>query len=208
MKKTTWTLRGAASAGVCLLLLAGCATPNRDSGTEDRDRYIDFCRELATSPVPEREDPDDFMSKPDWMVHPCSTTDQEFKKEYNVVYADRQYLSFRCSEYAYTGGAHGNTQITVGTIDRKTGKILTLADVPAFADRHALKRRLQDAVVMKIGKDADAFFYDKVKADDESVQSMLETGCFYLSKDGWHFVFNAYEVACYAVGDVEVVIPK
>ena len=48
MKKTTWTLRGAASAGVCLLLLAGCTTPNRDSGTEDRDRYIDFCRELVT----------------------------------------------------------------------------------------------------------------------------------------------------------------
>lgn len=154
MGKRTWILRVTASAGVCLLLLAGCTTPNRDSGTEDRDRYIDFCRELATSPMPEREDPDDFMSKPDWMVHPCSTTDQEFKKEYNVVYADRQYLSFRCSEYAYTGGAHGNTQITVGTIDRKTGKILTLADVPAFADRHALKRRLQDDVVMKIGKDA------------------------------------------------------
>ena len=29
-----------------------------------------------------------------------------------------------------------------------------------------------------------------------------------LSKDGWHFVFNEYEVACYAVGDVEVVIPR
>lgn len=195
MGKRTWILRVTASAGVCLLLLAGCATPNRDSGTEDRARYIDFCRELATSPVPEREDPDDFMSKPDWMVHPCSTTDQEFKKEYNVVYADRQYLSFRCSEYAYTGGAHGNTQITVGTIDRKTGKILTLADVPAFADRHALKRRLQDAVVMKIGKDA---LQGDVRPHDN----------FYLSKDGWHFVFNAYEVACYAVGDVEVVIPK
>lgn len=28
------------------------------------------------------------------------------------------------------------------------------------------------------------------------------------SKDGWHFVFNAYEIACYAIGDVEVVIPR
>lgn len=132
MGKRTWILRVTASAGVCLLLLAGCTTPNRNSGTEDRDRYIDFCRELATSPVPEREDPDDFMSKPDWMVHPCSTTDQEFKKEY---------------------------------------------------------------VVMKIGKDA---LQGDVRPHDN----------FYLSKDGWHFVFNAYEVACYAVGDVEVVIPK
>ncbi len=129
------------------------------------------------------------------MVHPCSATDQEFKKEYKVAYADRQHLSFRCSEYAYTGGAHGNTQITVGTIDRKTGNILTLADVPAFADRDALKRRLHDAVVAKIGKDA---LQGEVKPHDN----------FCLSKDGWHFVFNAYEVASYAIGDVEVVIPR
>lgn len=195
MKRRAWTLRVAACEGICLLLLAGCTTPNRDSGAEDRDRYIDFCRELATSPVPEREDSDDFMSKPDWMVHPCSATDQEFKKDYKVVYADRQYLSFRCTEYAYTGGAHGNTQITVGTIDRKTGQILTLADVPAFANRDALKRRLHDAIVAKIGKDA---VQGEVSPHDN----------FYLSKDGWHFVFNEDKVACHAVGDVEVVIPR
>lgn len=195
MKKTTWALRVAASTGVCFQFLTGCTTPNGVSGTEDRDRYIDFCRELATSPVPEREDPDDFMPKPDWMVHPCSATDQEFKKEYSVVYADRQHLSFRCVEYAYTGGAHGNTQITVGTFDRKTGKILTLADVPAFADRAALKRRLHDAVVAKIGKDA---LQGEVVPHDN----------FYLSNDGWHFVFNAYVVACYAIGDVEVVLSR
>lgn len=188
-------MRVTASAGVCLLLLVGCTTPGRESGTEDRDRYIDFCREMAMSPVPEREDPDDFMSKPDWMVHPCSATDQEFQKEYKVAYADRRYLSFYCSDYSYTGGTHGDTQITVGTIDRKTGKILTLADVPAFADRAALKRLLHDAVVAKIGKDA---LQDEVKPHDN----------FYLSKDGWHFVFNEYEVACYAVGDVEAVIPR
>ncbi len=194
MKTLSWTLRVAASAGVCLIL-TGCTTPSRDSGTEERDRYIDFCRELATSPVPEREDPDDFMSKLDWMVHPCSATDQKFKKDYKVVYADRQYLSFHCSEYSYTGGAHGNTQVTVGTIDRKTGKLLTLADVPAFANRDALKRRLHDAVVAKIGKAA--------------LQGEVSPhGNFYLSKDGWHFVFNEYEVACHAVGDVEVVIPR
>ncbi len=193
-KRRARTLRVAAFAGACLAL-AGCATPNGDFGAEDRIRYIDFCCELATSPVPERENPDDFMSKPDWMVHPCSATDQEFKKDYKIVYADRRRLSFRCEEFAYTGGAHGGTRITVGTIDRKTGKILTLADVPAFADRAALKRRLHDAVVAKIGKDA---VQDEVKPHDN----------FCLAKDGWHFVFNEYEVACYAVGAVEVVIKE
>jgi predicted dithiol-disulfide oxidoreductase (DUF899 family) len=91
-------------AAVCF---SGCATQN--AGTEDRDRYVDFCREMARAPIPEREDPEDFMTKPDWMVHPCSLTTQEFKKDYKVVYADRQCLSFSCCDYAYTGGAHGNT---------------------------------------------------------------------------------------------------
>lgn len=194
MKKRAWTLRAAAYAGMCFLV--GCTTtPNRDHGTEDRARYINFCREMAIAPIAEKEAPDDFMSKPDWMVHPCSATDQEFKKEYKVVYADRQHLSFHCSEYSYTGGAHGNTHVTVGTIDRKTGKILTLADVPAFTDRNALKMRLHDAVVAKIGKDA---LQGEVKPHDN----------FYLSRDDWHFVFNEYEVACHAVGDIEVVIPR
>ena len=29
-----------------------------------------------------------------------------------------------------------------------------------------------------------------------------------IGNDGWHFVFNESEVACYAVGDVDVVIPR
>ena len=59
----------------------------------------------------------------------------------------------------------------------------------------ALKMRLHDAVVAKIGKDA---LQGEVKPHDN----------FYLSRDGWHFVFNEYEVACHAVGDIEAVIPR
>lgn len=181
--------------GACFLLLVGCARPNTDAARAERNRYIAFCRELAVAPIEEDADSDDFMSKPDWMVHPCSATDREFRKEYKVVYANREYLSFFCSEYAYTGGAHGNIQITVGTLDRRTGKILTLADVPAFADKVALAKRLSDAVIAKIGLGA---LQGEVRPHDN----------FYLSGDGWHFVFNEYEIACYARGAVEVVLPR
>ena len=54
------------------------------------------------TPVVE-EDPNDPMSKVDWMVG-ASTTTQEFHKEYKVVYADRNYLSFYTKEYSYLGG--------------------------------------------------------------------------------------------------------
>lgn len=175
-------------------LLAGCRAYESNEGGEDRARYIAFCRDLALGTVDESDDAADFLSKPDWMVYPAAVAYQEFRREYKVVYADKAYLSFRCLDYSYTGGAHGGTCITVGTFDRKTGKVLTLADVAAFADRAALQKKLYKAVVAKIGKDA--------------LQAPVEPhNNFYRAADGWHFVYNEYDVACYAVGSIEVVIP-
>ena len=81
--------------------LAGCVSADR-FGDEDFNSYVEFCRETAMTPVVE-EDPNDPMSKIDWMVGASATT-QEFHKEYKVVYADRDYLSFYTKEYSYLGG--------------------------------------------------------------------------------------------------------
>lgn len=49
------------------LLSSGCCTTADRFGGEDLDRYVELCRETAMTPV-EKEDPDDPMSKVDWMV--------------------------------------------------------------------------------------------------------------------------------------------
>ena len=79
-------------------VLAGCVSAHRFGG-EDLGRYVELCRETAMTPV-EKEDPNDPMSKVDWMVGASATT-QEFNKEYKIVYADRDYLSFYTKEYSY-----------------------------------------------------------------------------------------------------------
>ena len=174
--------------------LAGCVSADR-SGDEDFIRYVEFCRKTAMTPVG-AEDPNDPISKVDWMVA-ASTTTQEFNKEYKVVYADRDYLSFYTKEYSYLGGAHGNTVIRVGTISRATGRILKGGDFVADVKRAALKNVLYDGAVKALG-------------GKENLQSEVEVvENFYLAKDGLHFVYNEYEIACYAAGPVEVVIePK
>ena len=136
------------------------------------------------------------LSKVDWMVGASATT-QEFNKEYKIVYADRDYLSFYTKEYSYLGGAHGNTVIRVGTISRATGRILKVGDFVADVKRAALKNALYDGAVKALG-------------GKENLQSEVEVvENFYLAKDGLHFVYNEYEIACYAAGPVEVVIePK
>ena len=82
-------------------IVAGCVSTNQ-SGNEDFNRYVEFCRKTAMTPVG-AEDPSDPMSKVDWMVGASATT-QEFNKEYKIVYADRDYLSFYTKEYSYLGG--------------------------------------------------------------------------------------------------------
>lgn len=136
------------------------------------------------------------LSKVDWMVGASAAT-QEFNKEYKIVYADRDYLSFYTKEYSYLGGAHGNTAIRVGTISRATGRILKVGDFVADVKRAALKNALYDGAVKALG-------------GKENLQSGVEVvENFYLAKDGLHFVYNEYEIACYAAGPVEVVIdPK
>ena len=174
--------------------LAGCVAADRFGG-DDLDRYIEFCRETAMTSVAE-EDPNDPMSKVDWMVGASATT-QEFNKEYKIVYADGDYLSFYAREYSYLGGAHGNTIIRVGTISRATGRVLKVGDFVADVKRAALKNALYDGAVKALG-------------GKENLQSEVEVvENFYLAKDGLHFVYNEYEIACYAAGPVEVVIdPK
>ena len=175
-------------------IVAGCVSTER-SGDEDFDRYVEFCRETAMTPV-DTEDPNDPMAKVDWMVGASATT-QEFNKEYKIVYADGDYLSFYAKEYSYLGGAHGNTIIRVGTISRATGRVLKVGDFVADVKRAALKNALYDGAVKALGG----------KENLQSEVDVVEN--FYLAKDGLHFVYNEYEIACYAAGSVEVVVdPK
>ena len=175
-------------------VLAGCVSVDR-LGDEDFDRYVEFCRETAMTSVG-AEDPNDPMSKIDWMVGASATT-QEFNKEYKIVYADGDYLSFYAKEYSYLGGAHGNTAIRVGTISRATGRMLKVGDFVADVKRAALKNALYDGAVKALGGK------ENLQSEDDVVEN------FYLAKDGLHFVYNEYEIACYAAGSVEVVVdPK
>lgn len=170
---------------LCLAALCGCQYAPQPQQTTELKSYLDFVGELARTPA----DPD-FPA--DFAFGPSATT-YEFKRDYKVVYADEKYVSFRAEEYAYTGGAHGGTKITVGTFDRKTGKILKLADVVPSDRLSPLTKALRAAVVAKLG------------GEDQLQSEVRPHDNFYIAADGLHFVYNEYEVASYAAGAVEVV---
>lgn len=180
-------------SGVALGVAIGVCVPGGVPGEADEGSApgADACADyLATL----RREIREANADPEYKIGFCATAEEHnVKKE--MVYLDDDYLSYRVTEYWFTGGAHGNTAIAVGTLDRKTGRELTLADVFGKDGLAALEKKLFDAVVAQIGK-------DKLQAKVKPIEN------FYLAADGWHFVYNEYEVACYAEGVIEVVIPR
>jgi hypothetical protein len=128
------------------------------------------------------------------MLVGSSMTTEEYQSKYSVVFADEKYISFRAEEYSYTGGAHGSNKITVGTIDRRTGRRMCLKDFVSSDKLPELTKILHTKVIKKLrGK--------------ENLQGeVLPIENFCVVKGGLKFVYNEYEVACYAAGAVEVVV--
>lgn len=133
-------------------------------------------------------------------------TTREYKSEYRVVYTDqRTFFSYRAECFRYTGGAHGGTVVKVGTIDVRTGKRLTTADVIPEGKRAEAIAKVREAVIAKIGGEINL-----LPTANEVLASLSEN--FYVGKDGLHFVFAEYSVAPYhyapeLYGPLEVVIP-
>lgn len=128
------------------------------------------------------------------MLVGSSMTTEEYQSEYSVVFADEKYISFRAEEYSYTGGAHGSNKITVGTIDRKTGRRMCLKDFVSADKLLELTKILHAKVIKKLG-------------GKENLQGeVLPIENFCVVEGGLKFVYNEYEVACYAAGAVEVVV--
>ena len=180
---------------VCTAVCAGCVSGNGGKGgTEDGSRktpaevrFDEYLKDM-------REVMEEFVDEP--VIGPTLTS-QEFKEGFDVVYMseDRSMFSYRCEFVSYTGGAHENTHIDVGTVDVKTGRKLKLEDVVPPSQRAALLSKLDKAVVKKLGGREN--LSGKVTLTDN----------FCLVKNGLMFVFNEYEIAAYCFGSVEVVIP-
>ena len=195
--------------GVCLAVLGGCRYG--EVGREGESGACDYVVKDADSFARDfgnlNEVRDVFNDKnlasyfePEGGGFHMLTT-KEYKSEYKVVYTDQQtFFSYWAECFMYTGGAHGGTIVKVGTIEVKTGKRLTTADVIPPEKRDEAIAKIREAVIAKIGGE------ENLMPSAKEVLSKLSEN-FYVGKDGLHFIFNEYEVACYAQGVVEVVIP-
>ncbi|MFD2569557.1 DUF3298 domain-containing protein [Spirosoma soli] len=127
----------------------------------------------------------------------------ELKTKADTVYAGEKALSVKFETYAYTGGAHPNSNLSFYTFDRETGRSLTLGDM--VSDTTALLGvvekafRKQQELLPQYNLEERGYF--------------LRDGRFFLpanvamGRDGMIFYYNPYEIAAYAVGPIQVTVP-
>lgn len=127
----------------------------------------------------------------------------ELKTTADTVYAGPKTMTVKFDTYAYTGGAHPNSNLSFYTFERESGRLLTLADL--VTDTTALV-----SVVEK------AFRRQQKLAPNANLEEQgyfLREGRFFLpanvglSQEGLVFYYNPYEIAAYAVGPIQVTVP-
>ena len=119
-----------------------------------------------------------------------------------VLYQQPRLLSLAFTNYAFTGGAHGNSGTTAASYDLRTGRRLRYADIFRPAADRQLPALLAQAVRPLVGLAPGAPLDGQL-----FVKQMPVTHNVFLTAGGVEFLYQPYEIASYAQGEIRVFLP-
>jgi len=100
----------------------------------------------------------------------------------------------------YTGGAHGYYASSFLNVDVEGSRLWTLADI--VSDSNALRPLLNDAAINYFRLKPGSGMSNRLLVDE-----VPTTGNVFLSATGVSFVYNPYEIASYADGEIMLFLP-
>lgn len=124
------------------------------------------------------------------------------------VYETNRLVTFGDTAYIYSGGAHGSETIAGVTFRKDDGRKFGW-DMLKNTSEQEFRDLLREGVKK----------YFKVVTDQELKNNLMLENEFaftyfplpqtppFIEKDGMHFIYQQYEIACYAAGHPEAVIP-
>ncbi|MGI4759926.1 MAG: DUF3298 domain-containing protein [Janthinobacterium lividum] len=119
-----------------------------------------------------------------------------------VLYRQTNLLSLAYFHYNYSGGAHGSYGSTVASYDLRTGKRLRYEDIFRPEAARQLPALLGQAVRPLVGLAATDPLDKQL-----FVKQMPVTHNVFLTTGGAVFIYQPYEIAAYAQGEVRVFLP-
>ena len=119
-----------------------------------------------------------------------------------VLYQDAQLLTLAYFSYDYMGGAHGSYGTTGASYDLRTGRRLRYQDIfqPTAAAR--LPALLAQAVRPLVGVQPGAPLDEQL-----FVKQLPITHNVFLTAGGAEFIYQPYEIASFAQGEIRVFLP-
>lgn len=120
-----------------------------------------------------------------------------------IVWNSFPLVVFENSDYAFTGGAHGNHGSSFTVVDLAQKKKLTLGDVFKPGYKAVLGRALEQSFRKKYNVPAgepldQQYLFDKHIAPNDN---------FFITDKGVVFCYTPYEIAAYAVGQITLFVP-
>ncbi|MBQ3635210.1 MAG: hypothetical protein II951_06290 [Bacteroidales bacterium] len=136
---------------------------------------------------------------------------EEMELNVHKIYEDKKYVTYESIKYIFTGGAHGSCTVGGATFDRSTGRRLTWAD---FKKDDELRSQITDGIRRLKGQPSDSAFKTMLlidereyKAADGSIMLPLPKVSPWLSKAGWVFTYQPYEILPWSQGTPACCIP-
>lgn len=129
-------------------------------------------------------------------------TPYEDDQDYSITYESSNLICFLRKYYSYSGGAHGNTAVSGDIFRLDSGRHLGIADF-FTVDAKTYKERLFSSILKQADATSDLLFEDY----RTKLAECFDPDNFYLSKDGFVFYFQPYEIGPYASGVIEFNIP-
>lgn len=124
----------------------------------------------------------------------------------DILWNADSLISLKYTRYDFTGGAHGLENVFCTVFDLKENKTLSPADVfkPGY------EKPLQVVLEKKLREQYDIPEGTPLNAPPAGIlfnKKLALTNNFYLTGNGMGFIYNPYEVAPYAVGQIELFVP-
>ncbi len=121
-----------------------------------------------------------------------------------VLYQDKALLSYAVEYSDYTGGAHGSYRITYTNIDLK--KLVTLTEEELFLPGYY--KPLTERILHQLMHEYQVEEPDSLLTHGFfTIDDIVPNNNFWLDDKGIHYSYNQYEIAPYAMGVINVMIP-
>ena len=134
---------------------------------------------------------------------PDETVGWEADIKGEVLFEDPSVLTLAITSFTFTGGAHGYGAATFLNFDKRRGEELEnwelFKDLEGFEKYAETKFRIQEGIPQDANINTTGFMFDRDVFH-------LPDNIGYTS-EGIHLIYNQYEVASYADGPIELLLP-